>query len=79
MLSSAQARYPVIAMRRKLEGQVELAFTVRPDGSVDDVRVLSSEPDDVFDREAVAAMERWRFAPQPAESHGRRVFDFRLN
>lgn len=79
VLSSAQPRYPVRATRRKLEGRVEVAFTVQPDGSVSSVRVLQSEPEGVFDREAVAAMERWRFAPKQTASQGRRVFDFRLN
>ena len=79
VLQSPQARYPVIAMRRKLEGRVELAFTVLPDGSVSNVEVVQSEPDGVFDREAVSAMERWRFAPPQAQVRGRRVFDFRLD
>ncbi|MBB5207701.1 TonB family protein [Chiayiivirga flava] len=79
VLSRAQARYPVIAMRRRIEGQVELEFTVLKDGSVDDVRVLASDPAGVFDREAVAAMQRWRFAPQRAQQRARRVFDFRLD
>ena len=79
VLSSVQPRYPPIATRRKLEGRVELSFDVRPDGRVDNVAVVSSDPPDVFDREAVAAMERWRFAPQANASSGRRVFDFKLN
>lgn len=79
VVSTAQPRYPVMAQRRKLEGRVDLEFTVRPDGSVTDVRVLSSEPEGVFDREAVAAMQRWRFAPAATESRGRRAFDFKLD
>lgn len=79
VVSSAQPRYPVVAQRRKIEGRVELQFTVRTDGSVGNVRVLSSQPRGVFDREAVAAMERWRYAPSTTESTGQRAFDFKLD
>ena len=30
-------------------------------------------------REAIAAMERWRFAPQATATRGRRAFDFKLD
>ena len=79
VVSSVQPRYPAIATRRKIEGRVELQFSVSPDGRVGDVTVVSSDPPGVFDREAMAAMERWRFAPQAKGSSGRRVFDFKLN
>jgi protein TonB len=75
---SATPRYPPLAMRRRIEGSVELAFTIGVDGSVSDVRVLDSEPEGIFDREAIAAMERWRFEPPTAPLQGRRSFDFRL-
>lgn len=79
VVSSVQPDYPLRAARRRIEGKVELQFTVRPDGSVADVVVVSSKPLGMFDREAVAAMERWQFAPQANESRGRRVFDFKLD
>ena len=40
---------------------------------------MSSEPRSMFDREAVNAMQRWRFAPSGQESRGRRTFDFKLS
>lgn len=79
VISSVQPQYPLRAARRRIEGKVELQFTVRTDGSVADVVVVSSKPLGMFDREAVAAMERWRFAPSATESRGRRVFDFKLD
>lgn len=71
-------RYPPQAQRRRLEGMVEVEFTVRADGSVGDVRVLRSEPQGVFDREAIGAMQRWRFQASGQEITARRVFDFKL-
>lgn len=79
VVSTVQPDYPVRASRRRIEGSVELSFVVQPDGSVTDVAVVSSKPLGMFDREAISAMERWRFAPQQNPSRGRRVFDFKLN
>lgn len=77
-ISTVQPRYPPLALRRRIEGSVEVGFTVMPDGSVSNVRILSSRPNNTFDREALNAMERWRFAPVSQAVDSRRVFDFRL-
>lgn len=56
--------YPDGARRRGIEGYVKLAFTITPDGKVENVRVVESSPKNVFDREARRAAVRWRFAPR---------------
>ncbi|NLY14431.1 MAG: energy transducer TonB [Gammaproteobacteria bacterium] len=56
--------YPDSARRRGIEGYVKLAFTITPDGKVENVRVVESSPANVFDREARRAAVRWRFAPR---------------
>lgn len=71
-------RYPPIAERRRLEGSVEIEFTIGIDGSVSQLEVLRSQPEGVFDREALAAMERWRFAPPEAPMRARRTLEFKL-
>ncbi len=78
VLAQVAARYPPQAQRRRIEGLVEVEFTVRADGSVADARILRSEPAGVFDREALGAIQRWRFEATGREVVGRRVFDFRL-
>lgn len=78
VISSVQPRYPPAAFRRRVSGSVEVAFTVLPDGSVTGVRVISAKPANVFDREAINAMERWRFAPSNRTTEGRRIFDFKM-
>lgn len=79
VVSAVQPRYPPNALRRRVEGSVELGFTIMPDGSVANVRVLSSRPGNTFDREAINAMERWRFTPPGSQVESRRVFDFKLD
>jgi TonB family protein len=44
-------------------GWVELEFTVRTDGSTDDVVVTNSNPRRLFDAVAVNAVEQWRYEP----------------
>lgn len=56
--------YPDNARRRGIEGYVKLAFTITPNGKVENVRVVESSPKNVFDREARRAAVRWRFAPR---------------
>ena len=56
-------QYPESARKRGIEGWVELAFTVQPNGSVDEVEVRNASPADVFDEAAIRAVRQWRFEP----------------
>ncbi len=56
-------QYPSDALKKGVEGWVELAFTVMPNGSVDDVEVRNASPADVFDDAAIRAIRQWRFEP----------------
>jgi periplasmic protein TonB len=56
--------YPLAAARNRQEGWVEVEFTVGPDGSVANPHVTASQPSRVFDREAIAAVQRAKFEPK---------------
>jgi protein TonB len=71
-------RYPPQAQRRGIEGRVELEFTIGVDGNVSEVVIVRSEPEGIFDREALGAMQRWRFAPPAAPMRAKRVLEFKL-
>lgn len=75
-ISMSQPRYPPAALRARQSGQVQVEFTVAPDGSVSAARVVSAEPERVFDREAVAAVKRWRFQPVDSPVTTRRTIAF---
>lgn len=75
-ISMPQPRYPAAALRARQSGQVQVEFTVAPDGSVSAARVVSAQPDRVFDREAVAAVRRWRFQPVDSPVTTRRTIAF---
>ncbi|TDK23057.1 TonB family protein, partial [Luteimonas aestuarii] len=57
-------------------GEVQVEFTVGVDGSVTNARVVRANPPRVFDREAVAAVRRWRFEPVAAPVTTRRAIAF---
>lgn len=51
-------QYPAEAHRDRLEGSVEVGFTLNRDGSVERAWIVSSSGRQVFDREALAAVHR---------------------
>jgi periplasmic protein TonB len=55
---------------------VEVEFTVGTDGSVTSARVVRSNPRRVFDREALDAVNRWRFQPVVEPITSRRTIEF---
>lgn len=59
----AAPTYPARARSRRIEGEVELAFTIDRSGNPIDIRVIRAEPPNTFDIEAIRAAQRWRFEP----------------
>lgn len=76
--SAPPPRYPALALRRRIEGEVTVAFTVRADGGVESPRVVSATPSGVFEEAALAAIQRWRFEPVARPVESRQVLRFRL-
>jgi protein TonB len=62
--SYAKPVYPPRALDRGMEGWVDVEFTVEPDGSVSHVSVAAASHDQFFRKEAVAAVEQWKFEPR---------------
>lgn len=57
--------YPRRAERRGLNGYVEVAFDINPDGRTDAIEVLGGTNAAIFERSAADAVRKWRFAPRP--------------
>lgn len=67
LISKRTPKYPSRAERQKIEGWVHMSYVIKADGSVGDVKVMAAEPDNVFDREAVAALQAWKYEPPGRE------------
>jgi len=63
LLKSVQPQYPQKAQLGKIEGWVELDFTVAETGEVRDVAVHGSSAPGVFDEAAIGALSQWRYRP----------------
>jgi TonB family protein len=53
--------YPAAARQRRVEGHVDVEFTVNAAGNVEAPRVTGAQPSGVFDAAALAAVSRWRY------------------
>jgi len=66
--------YPNILKNGRFEGQVRLEATVLPNGSVSKVDVKGGNP--MLAQCGVQAVQRWKYAPGPAQTIEEVVFNF---
>ena len=76
-LVRVEPEYPPQARQRRLEGWVQVRFTISTAGSVKDAVVVKSSHA-MFERNAVQAVNKWKYQPQlregkPAEAPGQQV------
>ena len=62
-LNKLDVQYPTRALQTSIEGWVEIAYTVAPDGSVTNVKVVNATPPKVFEASATRAVSRLRYQP----------------
>jgi TonB family protein len=58
-----ELNYPAEALRKNVEGWVELAFVVGADGKVAQIKVLNASPAGMFDTAAAKALSHARYKP----------------
>lgn len=57
------AEYPAVAAAKRIEGWVDIEFTISEKGVPEDLQIRAQHPRGVFDRAARQALQRWRFEP----------------
>jgi TonB family protein len=60
----APANYPPRAVRRNIEGFVNVKFTVTKAGDVENIQITQSEPAGLFDESVLAAVKKYKFQPR---------------
>lgn len=71
--------YPVQAQAMRIEGAIKVRFDVLADGSTDNVKIVSAQPEKIFNNETLRAVKRWQLAPGKPETGLVKVIVFRLN
>jgi TonB family protein len=71
--------YPFKARRKQINGFVRLEFSVDESGRARDIEVIDAQPSAIFEKSAIAALEKWEFKVKDNHQGSRRlhqIFDF---
>ena len=71
-------QYPPKARQRRIEGYVDVEFTIGAAGTVENPKVIGANPRGIFEQAALRAIRRWRYNAKvvdgnPIERHGVKV------
>lgn len=70
--------YPRAAMRRNIEGLVVLGLNIDESGNVINAEVIEAEKPGIFEKSAIAAAKKWKYAPGTATENHQAEINFRL-
>lgn len=62
-ISRVEPNYPLRALRNDIEGYVVLQFDIDTHGSPINISIVKAEPSNIFNREALRAVRRWKYQP----------------
>jgi len=66
-LARVPPMYPMQARRRGVEGWVKVRFIVNEKGKVEEIRIIESHPQEVFEEAVIRCVSNWRFTPGTVE------------
>ena len=85
LVKNVSPRYPSRALRKGIEGQVEVEFIVEPSGEVkqNSVRVMKASPKGVFEQSVLRALKRSRFEQlfrdgQPVAYRAHKIYHYEI-
>lgn len=66
-ISRKYPEYPLKALDMRIEGHVVVLFDINLQGQVENIRILESKPNSIFNRAVIQAMKQWKY--QPIKAH----------
>lgn len=62
-ISRNRPEYPRRALDMRLEGYVVAMFDVTSEGRVENIRIIETQPNNIFNRSVISAMKTWKYKP----------------
>ena len=59
-----EPKYPRNAVKQKIEGWVQLSFYIDKEGTPVNIKVIKSQPQQIFDNSAIKALSKWKYRPK---------------
>ena len=60
-ISRNQPEYPRRALDMRLEGHVVALFDINSNGRVENIRIIETKPNNIFNRSVITAMKTWKY------------------
>ena len=75
-ISTPRPYYPRKAALNNISGFVVVEFEIMQDGSVKNPKVVESKPQDIFDKQALLSVEKYKFEPMPEKVKIKQKIEF---
>lgn len=60
-ISRNQPEYPRRALDMRIEGYVVVLFDINSNGRVENIRIIETKPNNIFNRSVITAMKTWKY------------------
>ena len=77
-LSTSRPQIPRYAFEQGIEGWVEVAFYVNPNGRVSNIRIIDAKPRGVFETAMIDSIQNWIYASSKHTREVKQRFEFKL-